>query len=142
MSAGVFYKHKDHVLAWTLPMGLVHQVFSHEGADPASTALSAEILAMAPFSVRHICLHISTCFTHEYCILSVHSCASLKTFHIASPSSGRSSCTTMMWPLLTKFSNLFLILGTILDVAPSKTLPERAPATLVSSAYLLRCTTK
>jgi C-8 sterol isomerase len=46
------------MLAWTLPMGLAHQVFSHEGVDPAWTTLSAEVLATAPFVVRHTCLHI------------------------------------------------------------------------------------
>jgi hypothetical protein len=54
----MFYKHKDRMLAWTLPVRLAHQVFSYEGADPARTVLSAEILATAPFSVRHTCLHI------------------------------------------------------------------------------------
>ena len=54
----MFYKHKDRMLAWTLPVRLAHQVFSYEGADPARTVLTAEILATAPFSVRHTCLHI------------------------------------------------------------------------------------
>ena len=54
----MFYKRKDCTVAWTLLVGLAHHVFSYEGADPARTALSAEILATAPSSVRHTCLHI------------------------------------------------------------------------------------
>lgn len=54
----MFYKRKDCTVAWTLLVGLAHHIFSYEGADPARTALSAEILATAPFSVRHTCLHI------------------------------------------------------------------------------------